>query len=503
MKLRKWLKRLAFVLAALVTLAALLIAEENYRGKRAWDACQRELEAKGEKWDWQALIPPAVPDNQNFAKARAFAALLAVANTNSNTHSSLSPDWAWASYLNGGDWRAGRLPNLEQWQRKLRSTNISGISDPEWIALRARSPGTPVADAQFLFEQRAAEIAALRAAAQRPYASLDGETADVSWLLPRLALLKSLTLAFRASAILDLETGHPDLALADIYTLFALGKTAASKPLVIAGLVRIAISDLALQPVWCGLASHRWTDAQLAELATNLANVNIVADMQHCLRGERAYMLAMMNNGGSGTRGDTPHENQHSPEAESERSTQKAMQSLPLGFRCQSEVNIARAMQFLIEKFDPSGPTVKLTPGFDQEVKSFFPKQTLYNTLAVMLLPAVSKSVEKAANEQAAVSLARVACALERCRLATGSYPQKLDELAPRFIDRLPPDPVNGQPLHYRREAPDRFVLYSIGLNLKDDGGEVFQTKGGRLDWQRGDWVWRSDPVIEPGSPGQ
>ncbi len=501
MKLRKWLKRIAFVLAALVTLVALLFAEENYRGKRAWDVCKRELEAKGEKLDWQAFTPPAVPDDQNFAKAPAVVAWLTTTNEAADGHSAQS--WNWAGYLNGGDWRAGRLPDLEDWQRELRSKNLSGISDPEWTVLRARQPGTPVEDAEFLFQQRAKEIAALRAAAQRPYASLDGETADVSGLLPRLALLKSLTLVFRASAILDLETGHSDLALADVQTLFALGKTAASKPLAIAGLVRIAISELSLQPVWCGLVRHQWTDAQLAELETNLANVNIVADTQRCLHGERAYMLAMMNNGGGGPRNGTPRQNQHSPEADSEQAMQKLMQSLPLGFRCQSEVNIARAMQFLIDKFDPTGPTVKLTAGFDQEVKSFFPKRTFYNMFAVLLLPPISKGVEKAADGQAGVSLARVACALERCRLTTGSYPEKLAELTPRFINRLPPDPVNGEPLHYRREAPDRFVLYSIGVNLKDDGGEVFRAKGGKPDWHQGDWGWRSDPVIEPGSPGQ
>jgi len=94
------------------------------------------------------------------------------------------------------------------------------------------------------------------------------------------------------------------------------------------------------------------------------------------------------------------------------------------------------------------------------------------------------------------VSLARVACALERHRLATGSYPEKLDGLTPRFIDRLPPDPVNGEPLKYRRDAPDRFILYSVGANLKDDGGRVDVDDLGRIrNRGQGDWVWRSEPV--------
>src|SRR5579872_4762843 len=53
--------------AALVTFVALGYVEENWRGKRAWEAYRNELEAKGEKLDLKDFIPPPVPDDQNFA----------------------------------------------------------------------------------------------------------------------------------------------------------------------------------------------------------------------------------------------------------------------------------------------------------------------------------------------------------------------------------------------------------------------------------------------------
>src|ERR1043166_2780118 len=56
-----------FVLACLVTLIALFYAEENWNGKRAWEKYKREWEAKGERFDLAAIMPPAVPDDQNFA----------------------------------------------------------------------------------------------------------------------------------------------------------------------------------------------------------------------------------------------------------------------------------------------------------------------------------------------------------------------------------------------------------------------------------------------------
>ena len=61
--------RVLVVLAVLTTLVAAFYLEENWRGKHAWENCRRELEAKGMLLDWNAYIPPAVPDDQNFFKA--------------------------------------------------------------------------------------------------------------------------------------------------------------------------------------------------------------------------------------------------------------------------------------------------------------------------------------------------------------------------------------------------------------------------------------------------
>lgn len=518
--MHKWLKRIAFVLAALVTLLALIWAEENYRGKRAWEACQRELEAQGEKLEWATFAPPKVPDDQNFLKTPLLAAALAAPTnvlalgeepTPNATQERLSQQWQWAAGLTPGDWRRGTVASLAQWQRELRSTNDSrfgasnamqtryglstnapstpaqpAINDPGWLALRARHPGTLLEDLQFLLQQHQADLDELRAAARRPYAVLAGERFDPAIALPNYALLKGLVAPFRASACVQLEAGKPDAALADIDTIFALADAAGSEPVLIGGLVQIAITDLSLQPVWFGLAKHLWQEPQLAQLEARLARINIVADIQRGLRGERAYSLAIMGGSKAATAAASG-----SPDL----AMSKAMGALPAGFRYQSEVHIARAVQFLIDKFDPAGPSVKLSADMDLEVRSYFKRRTWYNTLAYMLLPALAKAPEKAASEQAGVTLARVACALERHRLATGAYPEQLTELTPRFLDRLPVDPVNGEPLKYRREAPDRFMLYSVGFNLKDDGGQPGLTSKGTFDARQGDWVWRSEPA--------
>src|ERR1043166_4563011 len=53
----------------LVSLIIFFYIAEDYRGKRAWENCKNELKAKGEVLDWNAYIPPPVPDDQNIFKA--------------------------------------------------------------------------------------------------------------------------------------------------------------------------------------------------------------------------------------------------------------------------------------------------------------------------------------------------------------------------------------------------------------------------------------------------
>ena len=59
--------RVLVLCAALVLVIALGFAEENWRGRAAWESCRRGLEAKGVQIDWHQLVPPPVPEEQNFA----------------------------------------------------------------------------------------------------------------------------------------------------------------------------------------------------------------------------------------------------------------------------------------------------------------------------------------------------------------------------------------------------------------------------------------------------
>jgi len=61
--------------------------------------------------------------------------------------------------------------------------------------------------------------------------------------------------------------------------------------------------------------------------------------------------------------------------------------------------------------------------------------------------------------------------AVERYRLANGALPDSLGDLVPKFLDAVPIDPFDGQPLRYRKLTKG-YVVYSVGEDGKDDGGD-------------------------------
>ncbi len=64
----------------------------------------------------------------------------------------------------------------------------------------------------------------------------------------------------------------------------------------------------------------------------------------------------------------------------------------------------------------------------------------------------------------------QLALALSAYHMETKSYPVKLADLVPRYIDAVPKDQFSGQELHYAREGSG-YLLYSVGPNGVDDGG--------------------------------
>ena len=73
-------------------------------------------------------------------------------------------------------------------------------------------------------------------------------------LLPHLAALKGCAQVLQLRAIAELQNSQSEQALDDVILMLRLTGSIRTEPFLISHLVRIAILQIALQPVWEGLA---------------------------------------------------------------------------------------------------------------------------------------------------------------------------------------------------------------------------------------------------------
>jgi hypothetical protein len=219
-------------------------------------------------------------------------------------------------------------------------------------------------------------------------------------------------------------------------------------------LVRLALMDLTVQAVWEGLIDHQWSEPQLLRLQAKLGSFDLLRDYLYSMRGERAYGNALL---------------ERRPPFQSLWS-----RAVLGGFFYQNQLALSRLYPDWVAPMvdvERHYLNLSLLDRYSQKTQEQRTGYHPYTVFAKMIIPAFSSAPKGVGRVQATIDQAVVACALERYRLAKGQYPETLDALTPPFLDKVPPDVMDGKPMRYRREADGTYVLYSIGLNGKDDGG--------------------------------
>lgn len=90
-----------------------------------------------------------------------------------------------------------------------------------------------------------------------------------------------------------------------------------------------------------------------------------------------------------------------------------------------------------------------------------------------LLLPAYSTAYTAFARGAAQHRCTIALLAAELHRRARGDYPQRLADLAPQYLPELPTDPYTGEPLRMKHEPGGRFIVYTVGKDGSDDGGDI------------------------------
>jgi hypothetical protein len=111
------------------------------------------------------------------------------------------------------------------------------------------------------------------------------------------------------------------------------------------------------------------------------------------------------------------------------------------------------------------------------------------NILAALLLPALNPATRAEVRQNVNFEMAQIALALGAYRTDTGSYPEKLADLKPKYLAEIPKDRFSDADLIYRRDGAG-YILYSVCYNGKDDGGKSVHNDPPDEDGD--DWVIRT-----------
>jgi len=114
----------------------------------------------------------------------------------------------------------------------------------------------------------------------------------------------------------------------------------------------------------------------------------------------------------------------------------------------------------------------------EEDLLSALPYHKYY--LIHYLAPAASRVSEITYRGKATLEATLTVLALKRWGAEKGEYPPALGDLvAAGYLKKLPMDPFSDKPLVYRR-TDGEFILYSLGLNFTDEGGEPGKDRKGR-----------------------
>ncbi len=274
--------------------------------------------------------------------------------------------------------------------------------------------------------------------------------------LPSAARHASKLLALRTH-LLALE-GSNILAVGDIEAMVNLAWSYHQEPTLISGLMQVAVVAMAVDALEKSLVHVELDDATASRLIDVLSERAAEDVVYWAVRGERAFMIGTSNalmapDGGAII--DLPNNPlRHAPWL--------------------IKADLVHAVQRMTELVDASedGPAALL------EVARAQDNDTLpaYAILSGMLTPSVTRAVEMFLRGDAQLHSAITALACERYRLAQGAWPEALDELVPRYLPAVPIDPFDGAPLRYKKTTAG-IVIYSIGENGVDDGGDLISRK--------------------------
>jgi hypothetical protein len=324
--------------------------------------------------------------------------------------------------------------------------------------------------------------------------------------------VRNLVIDLDASAMLALHEGRMQEAYHDLESSGAVLQLIAKDPFMIEQLVSYALVSIEIGDFWEALQYGGWTDEQLAQWQHQWEQTGILRAAESSLAMERARGPMMfqrtrssrheLNGLGIKDNADIFSDFLLDPR----QGMNEMLTSYPRywGWRWiwsyRDEQRFLEIMQTTIEVTrDAQKRRSKLFALKDRKASATRPPPKTTNfDFAGALTGNNELFVGLALRAQTEANIVTAAIALERFRLAHHAYPADLGKLAPEFVQAVPIDCMDGHDLRYRLNPDGTYLLYSVGDDGVDNGGDSTPEKGKGMFFLDGrDFVWPRPATAE------
>lgn len=260
-------------------------------------------------------------------------------------------------------------------------------------------------------------------------------TADI---IDVVAPMRAAVRVLHYQAQVDLADGRADDALQSALAIMRLSRLYDHEPTLVVGMVSIACFNVGVRVANDALRLGPLSNANQKALDDELAQQLPIEAAKHTLKTERAFNLEHY-------RDFLGHGLGWPPSMKNDACT---------------SVELVDALLETLRQGNASSVT---DPKVREILARSGPMTALLESAFQGYLYAVRRNV-------ATLRSLRILAALSRTKFSPETSVPKLDELGLPASELL--DPFNGEPLRLKK-LPEGWLIYSVGVNLKDDGGDV------------------------------
>ena len=349
------------------------------------------------------------------------------------------------------------------YEQALAATDLSDAEREQILALARQETGRATVRAVLTRNARAAELA--HQAAQRPECVFP-QSAEVS---REFRKLHNLALLLSSQALVAADDGDCHAATDSLLDCVAMSNAPSSGPTTIGQMTSWALQPYAIGAIPDVLQHASCPPADCRRLAVRLAEIDVMGGFA---RGQQGYRAEMVEEYRTATA--------EAASLEFASGTSRIGRYLALiytnsVFRPLHDLEEATLLDLRAEQIEAAKHPWREVKGRLDALEGSVEDSCVSRLPAVRWFTGpLSHGLLMRDAAIAHLALAQAALGLQAYRATNGSYPASLDDLKAKLNWPLRTDPFSGEDLVYRREG-NSFLLYSIGENLKDDGGKAIE----------------------------